>query len=77
MLGAQIHPHVPDDVDGREQGVGEAPGASYFPLHCMIIHNVLLILMLVKLVMVRILLIMALQRIRLVLIAIFFEVLGF
>ena len=33
--------------------------------------------MLVKLVMVRILLIMVLQRIRLVLIAIFFEVLGF
>ena len=33
--------------------------------------------MLVKLVMVRILLIMVLQRVRLVLIAIFFEVLGF
>ena len=33
--------------------------------------------MLVKLVMVRILLLMVLQRIRLVLIAIFFEVLGF
>ena len=79
MLGAQIHPHVPHDVDGREQGVGEAPSASYFPLHCIIIHNVLLvlILMLVKLVMVRILLLMVLHRIRLVLIAIFFEVLGF
>ena len=77
MLGAQIHPHVPHDVDGREQGVGEAPSASYFPPHCIIIHNVLLILMLVKLVMVRILLLMVLQRIRLVLMAIFFEVLCF
>ena len=73
MLGAQIHPHVPHDVDGREQGVGEAPSASYFPLHCIIIHNVLLILMLVKLMMVRVLLLMVLLRVRLVLIAIFFE----